>query len=66
MFCNYCGQRMNENDALVLGDLQIVFPYGSKRDGDEWSFSLCSECYDKLADKFFDKCTITPKIKEFV
>ena len=48
MICNFCGKTLSDIDEDVLGEQQIVFPYGSKRDGDRMRFVLCSDCIDKL------------------
>lgn len=64
MTCNFCGKTLNEIDAFNLGDLNVPFFYGSKHDGDRMSFSLCSECYDKLADEFISRCKHEPAITE--
>lgn len=64
MFCNHCGQKLDEIDACNLGELRIHFYYGSKRDGDTMKISLCSRCYDELADRFIDECMIDPVFVE--
>lgn len=64
MICNFCGKTLNEIDENNLGNIQMPFFYGSKRDGDLMKFSLCSECYDKLADEFISRCKHEPKIVE--
>lgn len=66
MICNFCGKTLNEIDEANLGNLQWLFFYGSKRDGDKMKFSLCSECYDKLADEFMSRCKHEPEIEEMV
>lgn len=62
MICNFCGKTLDKFDELNLGNMQVSFFYGSKRDGDSMRFSLCSECYDKLADEFISRCKHEPKI----
>ena len=65
MICNFCGKTLSDIDEDVLGEQQIVFPYGSKRDGDRMRFVLCSDCIDKLADEFIARCKYEPKIIQF-
>lgn len=65
MICNFCGKTLSDIDEDVLGEQQIVFPYGSKRDGDRMRFVLCSDCIDKLADEFISRCKHEPKIIQF-
>lgn len=62
MICNFCGKNLNETDEIVLGEQEIVFPYGSKRDEDRMKFCLCSDCLDKLTDEFISRCKHEPKI----
>lgn len=62
MICNFCGKTLSDIDEDVLGEQQIVFPYGSKRDGDRMKYVLCSDCIDKLADEFISRCKHEPKI----
>ena len=62
MICNFCGKTLNSTDEVVLGEQEIIFPYGSKRDGDRMKFVLCSDCIDKLADEFISRCKHEPKI----
>ncbi len=64
MICNFCGETLDACDEYNLGSLVIPFYYGSKRDGDQMTFSLCSSCYDKLADEFIARCKHEPKIIE--
>lgn len=66
MICNFCGKTLDETDELNYGNLQWPFFYGSTRDGDKMKFSLCSECYDKLADEFMSRCKHEPEIEEMV
>lgn len=62
MICNFCGKTLSDIDEDVLGEQQIIFPYGSKRDGDRMKFVICSDCIDKLADEFISRCKHEPKI----
>lgn len=66
MICNFCGKTLDEIDEFNYGNLQLPFFYGSKRDGDRMKFSLCSECYDKLADEFMSRCKHEPEIEEMI
>lgn len=61
MTCNFCGKTLDACDEINLGNLELPFFYGSKRDGDKMKFSLCSGCYDKLADEFMSRCKHEPK-----
>ncbi len=65
MICNFCGKTLSDIDEDVLGEQRIVFPYGSKRDGDLMNFVVCSNCIDKLADEFISRCKHEPKIIPF-
>lgn len=65
MICNFCGETLSDIDEDVLGEQQIVFPYGSKRDGDRMRFVLCSDCLDKLTDEFISRCKHEPRIIPF-
>lgn len=65
MICNLCGETLNNIDEVVLGEQEIVFPYGSKRDEDRMRFCLCSDCLDKLTDEFISRCKHEPKIIPF-
>ena len=65
MICNFCGETLSDIDEDVLGEQQIVFPYGSKRDGDRMCFVVCSDCLDKLTDEFISRCKHEPKIIPF-
>lgn len=65
MICNFCGKTLDSMDEDVLGEQQIVFPYGTKRDGDRMIFVICSDCIDKLADEFVSRCKHEPKIVPF-
>lgn len=65
MTCNFCGKTLDTCDETNLGNLELHFFYGSKRDGDYMKFSLCSGCYDKLADEFMSRCKHKPLIVPF-
>lgn len=65
MLCNFCGKTLDTCEELNLGNLEILFYYGSKRDGDKMKFALCSNCYDRLADEFMSRCKHEPKIVPF-
>ena len=62
MICNFCGKTLNPIDEKALGEKKIIFPYGTKRDGDRMSFVLCSDCIDRLSDEFISRCKHEPKI----
>lgn len=64
MKCNCCGKELNDVEAMC-NVFKHRFGYGSKRDGDEISFVLCDECYDRLADEFIEQCAIKPEIKTY-
>lgn len=65
MVCNFCGKTLGACDEANLGDLEIRFCYGSKRDEDRMKFALCSECVDKLTDEFISRCKHKPQIIPF-
>lgn len=65
MTCNFCGKTLDTCDEINLGNLELPFFYGSKRDGDKMKFSLCSGCYDKLADEFMSRCKHNPLVVPF-
>lgn len=62
MLCNFCGKTLDPCDEANLGDLTVRFFYGSKRDGDQMNFSICSDCVDKLTDEFIARCKHKPQI----
>lgn len=62
MTCNFCGKTLDACDETNLGNLELPFFYGSKRDGDYMKFSLCSGCYDKLADEFMSDANTNPSL----
>ncbi len=64
MLCNYCGETLNSFDEENFGNINVKFLYGSKRDGDTMTFSLCSKCADKLTDRFMAECKHEPAIKD--
>ena len=40
MTCNFCGKTLDTCDEINLGNLELPFFYGSKRDGDKMKFSV--------------------------
>jgi len=52
--CNYCGAEVT--GEAMLGDkienFVIQWGYFSKKDGSVWSFDLCEDCIDKIAESF--------------
>lgn len=62
MICNFCDKTLDPIEEVVLGEQEIIFPYGSKRDEDRMKFVLCSDCIDKLTDEFISRCKHKPKI----
>lgn len=62
--CNFCGRPLNKLEDVNTENLRIYFFYGSKYDGDYLKFSLCSTCYDNLADDFVERCRVKPEVHE--
>lgn len=55
VFCNNCGKELLvENGILKEGCFEVdnVFGYFSKKDGQIHSFDLCEDCYDKMITGF--------------
>lgn len=55
VICNGCGKELLvEKGMLKEGCFQVntVFGYFSKKDGQIHSFDLCEECYDDMTSKF--------------
>ncbi len=47
--CNKCG---NDIPDSVSGGYDVGFGYGSKHDGERWSFELCEDCLLELISTF--------------
>ena len=63
VLCNKCGKSMsveNYGDTLVLVgcSIEVIFPYGSNKDGDVHKFDLCDDCYDELVGAFKHKAEV--------
>jgi hypothetical protein len=55
ILCNKCGKSFNvvdfENTNLI-DSFKIVFGYGSRFDGEQWSFDLCNNCIIEMVSTF--------------
>jgi hypothetical protein len=64
--CNMCGAEMSaeeaEQDCKEMYQFIMNFGYGSKKDGERWSFDLCEDCLDKITDLF----KIPPKKENYL
>ena len=55
VFCNKCGKKIKLDKGIVqegIFDLEYMWGYFSKKDGEIHSFDLCEECYDKMISEF--------------
>ena len=55
IFCNKCGKEFSvHNDIVQEGIFNIEYLWGffSKRDGEIHSFDLCEMCYNKMIQDF--------------
>ena len=49
--CNKCG-KTDDGGFVDMSGFEVLFGYGSKRDGDCIKFDLCSECVEELINSF--------------
>jgi hypothetical protein len=49
--CNKCG-KSDENVFIDLSPIEIIFGYGSKRDGEFIQFDLYAECIEEFISTF--------------
>lgn len=52
--CNYCGAEVT-GEAMLCDKIEnFVIHWGdcSRKDGSVWSFDLCEDCIDKIAESF--------------
>lgn len=55
ILCNQCGKKIDVNNGIVREGVylsEMKWGYFSKKDGEEHSFELCEECYDKMIEGF--------------
>ena len=55
IFCNKCGKEFVMNKDIVhegIFNVEYMWGYFSKKDGEIHSFDLCEECYDRMIDQF--------------
>lgn len=55
LFCNMCGReiKMEENrEKEETLNVEQIWGYFSKKDGEIHSFDLCEDCYDQLIAQF--------------
>lgn len=55
VFCNKCGKKFELDKGIVqegIFNLEYMWGYFSKKDGEIHSFDLCEECYDKMISEF--------------
>lgn len=53
--CNRCGKVMKVDKGILKEGCfhgEAVFGYFSQRDGENQSFDLCEDCYDKMTAEF--------------
>lgn len=63
-FCNFCGKSSEDPGMLNAQEFRIRFTYGSKRDGTNARFCLCTKCLDQLYDQLVEQCKIAPEAWE--
>lgn len=47
--CNCCGCEIDDS---LQGGFDVSFGYGSKYDGQNWSFELCEDCMENIIKTF--------------
>lgn len=55
VLCNQCGRELRVEDGYLREGCftaDTVFGYFSKKDGKNYHFDLCEECYDRLIARF--------------
>ena len=55
VFCNKCGKKFIMHKDIVhegIFNMEYMWGYFSKKDGEIHSFDLCEECYDKMISQF--------------
>lgn len=55
VICNCCGRSLKKKDKLLLEDVcrvRVQWGYFSKKDGENHSFDICEDCYDKITRNF--------------
>lgn len=55
VICNKCKKELKIKNGMIMeGSFHgnVRFGYFSNKDGQEHSFDLCEECYDKLIESF--------------
>lgn len=62
--CNVCGKTAEQVfEGQMLISIHERIGYGSNHDGSMLDLDICSDCFDKLIDRFAEGCAINP-IKE--
>ena len=64
MVCNICGKELDMYEEENTGKIKIPFHYGSKYDGRVMKLSLCSACYDSVADCIINHSKIIPEFED--
>ncbi|MBE5927492.1 MAG: hypothetical protein E7270_11105 [Lachnospiraceae bacterium] len=55
IFCNKCGKKFVMNKDIVqegIFNMEYMWGYFSKKDGEIHSFDLCEKCYDDMISQF--------------
>ena len=55
IYCNRCGRRMEGPDGTPVEEgihVEKSWGYFSEKDGENHSFDVCEECYDRICSEF--------------
>ncbi len=61
IICNQCGKELNMRKDLLMEEcvsVNQIWGYFSRKDGENHSFDLCEDCYDKLVKGFVLPVTV--------
>lgn len=63
LICNCCGRSLKKTEQVLLEDVcsvRVQWGYFSRKDGENHSFELCEECYDRITQEF----VIPPRVEQ--
>lgn len=66
--CNCCGRKLKIADGIPMEEacsVDVQWGYFSGKDGENHSFDLCEECYDKITHGFAVPPEIESRIEIF-
>lgn len=61
--CNCCGRSLKKKEGLFMEDVccvSVQWGYFSRKDGENHSFAICEDCYDRITRNF----VIPPKVEQ--